>query len=112
MKVTGLIKFCSGFILLCILNQCAFTDKYRETESIVRLNQIGYPTAGVKVAAVVSPNLDQFEIRNLDGQVVYTGQVLQPEYWDLSDEKVSILDFSEFNHQGTYYLQSGNAKSQ
>lgn len=101
------------FLLLCLctLDQCAFTDKYSHSDTIIRVNQVGYLALGVKTGVIVSPKEAAFKIKNEQDEVKWEGSVLSTTEWSLSGEQVAVLDFSPFQEPGTYYLESGGIRS-
>lgn len=98
-------------IMLVMLSRCAFSDKYKNAETNIRLNQVGFYTKGQKIAVITAPKDKAFSLKTLSGETVYTGSVLKSKFWDQAGEHVSIIDFSTFSEPGDYYLQSGSAQS-
>ncbi|MCL2327750.1 MAG: glycoside hydrolase family 9 protein [Bacteroidetes bacterium] len=71
----------------------------------IRLNQVGYLPHAQKIAIVEgAKNQSQFEIYS-HNNVVYSGNLSQAQYWELSGETVQIADFSDFTTEGTYTLR-------
>lgn len=75
----------------------------------IMTNQIGYFTGRAKKATLLSDSETPvaFDLLDADGNVVYSG-MSTPFGYDLeSDDDVHILDFTEFNTEGTYTLRAG-----
>lgn len=102
-------KGLSKYILVLLLlsgAECASAQKF------VRVNQIGYGTSMPKIATIVGMNASNYEIKDKKtNTVVYSGEVKEGKYWDLSRETIQNVDFSEFNKEGDYYLQVDDEKS-
>ena len=98
-------------LISLIASHCAFTSKYGTSDAEIKVNQIGFHHQGLKVAIISSPPEDSFQLIDTLGQVVYTGEVLPSNFWVMSEEDVSILDFSDFTRAGHYYLKCGEVKS-
>ena len=99
-------------IILMMLTRCAFTDKYKNAETNIRLNQLGFYSKGQKIGVITAPQGETFALKTLDGKTVHSGSVLKSKFWDQAGEQVSIMDFSSFTEPGDYYIQSGNAQSE
>ncbi|WP_258101476.1 glycoside hydrolase family 9 protein [Marinoscillum pacificum] len=106
------LHFLQMLLISLVVSQCAFTSKYGTSESEIKVNQVGFHHQGLKVAIISSPPEDTFQILDSVGQVVYSGEVLPSKFWDMSEEDVSILDFSDFMLEGSYYLKCGEVKSE
>lgn len=110
--MTGTLRSFLTFTLLTLLMwSCAFMDKSSQSDPNIRLNQVGFYPNGQKLAIIVGPQDDSFELKDKNDQTVFTSEVLPAKYWDQSGENASILDFSAFSETGEYYLQNGNIKS-
>ncbi|WP_421871567.1 glycoside hydrolase family 9 protein [Marinoscillum sp.] len=110
--MTGTLRSFLSFTLLTLLMwSCAFMDKSSQSDPNIRLNQVGFYPNGQKLAIIVGPQDDSFELKDKNDQTVFTSEVLPAKYWDQSGENASILDFSAFSETGEYYLQNGNIKS-
>lgn len=71
----------------------------------IKVDQVGYPLDGPKVALVSSP-ADAFEIhRSNDGAVVFHGKLASAELDSNTGEKVQAADFSKFRQAGTFYVE-------
>ncbi|WP_255594017.1 glycoside hydrolase family 9 protein [Pontibacter sp. HSC-14F20] len=81
----------------------------------IRINQLGYTPAGIKVAVWGSKSkgkLKRFQLVDAaSGQVVYKGKAGQAFGAYGPFEESYRLQFTEFNKPGTYFLQAGAAKS-
>src|ERR1035437_3724627 len=83
--------------------------------SWIRINQLGYLPAGVKVAVWASKQnvkINSFELVNAaTGKVVFKA-LAGKEYGAYGPfVKIQRLNFSKFTTAGNYYLRSGNVKS-
>lgn len=67
----------------------------------ILLNQVGYPTNASK-KALIRADVNSFEVKNGEGETVYTGNLSEPSYWKLSGDAVAIADFSEITEKGKY----------
>jgi len=70
----------------------------------IKVDQVGYPVDGPKVALVSSPG-KSFELkRSSDGAVVFHGNLTAPQADADTGDQVQAADFSGFSKPGTYYL--------
>ena len=83
------------------------TQQVKENGDPIKINQIGYPTKGVKIA-ILSDSADQeFVISDFTtGKEVYKGKTSEPKEWPFSGTKVRTADFSDFNKEGIYTIIS------
>ena len=96
--VAGLL-FCPA-ILVCTA-ESGGTDT---AGTAVKVDQVGYPLDGPKVALVGAP-AETFEIRrSSDGVAVFHGKLAAPEVDANSGDRVQAADFSKFHEAGSYYL--------
>ncbi len=73
--------------------------------SSIKVDQVGYPLHGPKVALVSVP-AKTFEIRRFgDGRVVFQGKMEPAQFDPDSGDTVEAADFSELHQAGEYYLQ-------
>ena len=73
--------------------------------SSIKVDQVGYPLHGPKVALVSVP-AKTFEIRRFgDGRVVFQGKMGPAQFDPDSGDTVEAADFSELHQAGEYYLQ-------
>ena len=80
-------------------------DLTSSNKEIIKLNQLGYLPHAKKIAIV--PNIEQAEFKVIykgDNSVAYKSTLSKSASWDLSDEKVSIADFSALTKPGTYEI--------
>lgn len=93
----------------------AFVAKQEETSSWIRINQLGYQRAGIKVAVWCSK--DQLAISTWQlvdarsGQIVLKGNVRKAFGAYGPFKQTSRLDFSSFKKPGRYYLRTGSTRS-
>jgi len=92
----------------------AFIDK-EEKSSWIRINQLGYTPAGVKVAVWCSKGqlaISNWQLVEVErNKVVYTGKAGKAFGAYGPFAQTYRLNFSAFNKSGRYYLQAGSAKS-
>ena len=72
----------------------------------ILVNQVGYPTTGNKTGLSKIAGSD-FRLVDENGQVVFEGKAKEAQYWDLSGDTISALDFSVFDAEGRYRLCVG-----
>ncbi|MGA2807188.1 MAG: glycoside hydrolase family 9 protein [Terracidiphilus sp.] len=86
----------------------AFAAKGGEPVSagtVIKLDQVGYPLDGPKVALVGAP-AQTFEIRrSSDGAVVFHGKLAPAELDPDSGDTVQAADFSKLHQAGIFYLE-------
>lgn len=73
-------------------------------------NQVGYFTGRAKKATFLctdSSSMD-FEVKDSSGKSVYSGKSEYFGYDKDSDDTVHIIDFSDFDEPGTYYIEAEN----
>ena len=94
------------FVFLCM---SAFSQK---VENTIRVNQIGYLTNDVKTAFIANKNATSFEIKDAQtDKTVFQGKPSESLYWNMSEENLQTVDFSDFKQEGTYYVLCGDEKS-
>lgn len=77
-------------------------------------NQVGYFTDRAKKATLLCDDKDgmDFEIKDSSGNSVYLGKSEYFGYDEDSDDTVHVIDFSDFNDEGTFFIEAENgAKS-
>jgi endoglucanase len=102
--------------LIVVVVLFAFAPKNKEnTETFIRINQMGYTPAGVKVAVWCSK--DQLTMDNWQLVNVKTGKTIinakpSKAFGAYGAFKQSYrLDFTSYKTPGRYYLQAGNVRS-
>ena len=71
----------------------------------IHVNQAGYYPAAKKIAVVVDTTATSFQLLNSStGEVVFTGALSEPLYYDASREKTVLADFTGFRSSGSYAL--------
>ncbi|MFN8255277.1 MAG: glycoside hydrolase family 9 protein [Bacteroidales bacterium] len=75
----------------------------------IRINQLGYYPKAVKKVIVANTSARTFQITDTSGNVVYSGNLSQPVFWDKSGEKLCMADFSALTIQGTYFFKVEDA---
>lgn len=76
----------------------------------IKADQIGYLTKSVKIAIVPDGASDDFQIVDVQDNVVYKGKTSQPAQWWASGTSVKQADFSDFDKQGVYYIMCDGAQ--
>jgi len=73
-------------------------------------NQVGYFTDRAKKATFLCTDEDgmKYEIKDSSGKSVFDGKSEYFGYDKDSDDTVHIIDFSEFDEEGTYYIEAEN----
>jgi endoglucanase len=70
----------------------------------IKVDQVGYPLNGPKVALVSTPG-KSFEVkRSSDGEIVFRGNLTAPQADPDTGDQVQAADFSSFSKPGTYFL--------
>jgi endoglucanase len=71
----------------------------------IKVDQVGYPLNGPKVA-LVSASGKSFELkRSNDGAAVFHGNLTAPQADPDTGDQVQMADFSSFSKPGTYYIE-------
>jgi len=107
----------------CAVRPTSYRSKYqgaghqfkKADKAWIRINQLGYKPASIKVAVWVSKSerrIRDFHLIDAEsGKIVFTGKAGK-SYGDYGPFTDSYrLNFSTFNKSGSYYLVSGNARS-
>src|ERR1700677_2872596 len=67
----------------------------------IKVDQVGYPLNGPKVALVSTPG-KSFEVkRSSDGEIVFRGNLTAPQADPDTGDQVQAADFSSFSKPGT-----------
>ncbi|MBN1819441.1 MAG: glycoside hydrolase family 9 protein [Prolixibacteraceae bacterium] len=86
-----------------------------QTNSWIRINQLGYLPESVKVAVFISEEkiiLTEFTIQDQQtGEEVFRGTVKTYDASEWGMASAYRLDFSKFEKSGTYFLKAGNTLS-
>lgn len=77
----------------------------------IHINQLGYRSQDMKKAVLPADTAAFSVIRSSDNQVVYEGVASSVIDYAPAAEKLRLADFSNFTEEGTFYLQSGDARS-
>ncbi len=77
-----------------------------QTSGLIKLNQLGFLTAGQKLAVVPAVGVEDFSlvIAGTD-DVVFTGRLTAAGFWSPAQESVRLADFSGFSTPGDYQLR-------
>lgn len=101
--------------LLLLLLPVLFLSAQRDQHAFIRINQLGYLPAGIKVAVWASlenNTISSFQlVDSATGKTVYTASAGQAFGSYGPFQQSYRLDFSAYSTPGTYYLRSGNAQS-
>ncbi len=77
----------------------------------IHLNQLGYLPDGHKSAVVIGSS-ETFTLVDAESkEVVHSGQLAAPRFWEASGETVRLANFSKFTQVGTYRIQVGTSIS-
>ena len=108
------ILFCLLVVVTLYINGCKSNVETNQTPSDMEpepsltqndilINQLGYPVHAAKKALVRGP-ARTFEIRDFNGDSIFTGTISQPKYWAMSGDKVGVADFSALTQCGEFTL--------
>jgi endoglucanase len=102
--------------LLAVLSlpHCASGASCDDTDSAVRLNQVGFETHGAKRAVISAPETDprSWELVDRSGEVVAAGRTRVYGDDPVSGEHVHLVDFSDFRENGDgFRITSGCVES-
>lgn len=92
--------FSAGFLV------CTATplDAAEAPVTAIKVDQVGYPLHGPKIALVSAP-AKTFEVRNsADGKVVFQGNLGAAQFDPDSGDTVQAADFSDLQQPGQYYI--------
>ena len=91
-----------AFLLVC-LAACAHGAKTDEFP--IKVDQVGYPLSGPKLALVSTPTAD-FEVRRTsDNTAVFKGKLTQAKTDENTGDRVRAADFSALQIAGRYYVE-------
>lgn len=94
------LLFVAAFL---VLGTSTGNSQTSNSSDAILLNQIGYPTNAAKKALIRS-DVKSFEIKDAEGNSVYSGDLSDSRYWELSGDAVSVADFSSITEKGEYVL--------
>lgn len=78
----------------------------------VHVDQVGYLTDHTKQAMVSEADSDSFRLLDAKtGTVVYEGKLSAAKYDPMSEENISVADFTDFKKPGLYRLAAGDRES-
>src|SRR5882672_3050974 len=96
-------------LLFLLIPTLIFPYSYEPTEAWIRINQLGYPREGIKVAVWCSKNDASLETFSLvdanNGHVVFEGKTGKPFGIYGPFSQTYRLDFSAYTNSGKYFLQ-------
>ena len=100
------LKLTNQILLFVFLALFACTSRDKKelvpSENIL-INQIGYISNAAKYA-LLRTDADNFQIKTLDGETVFTGEAGAWKAWELSGDSVRLADFSGLREPGEYVL--------
>jgi endoglucanase len=104
--VDGGRKLLKSVVLAGLLFSSAAIAQGAETaQPAIKVDQVGYPLDGPKVALVSAPAAT-FEVRRLsDNVAVFKGKLTAAKYDPDTGDKVQAADFSALKQAGRYYLE-------
>ncbi len=102
-------------ILIIILLIASVLAYSQEGNSWIRVNQLGYLPNSIKTAVFISKTEikpHNFVIKDaLTENILYSSDKTEPNGAKWNFNSTARLDFSEFNIQGSYFIECENAKS-
>src|SRR6187551_3386587 len=103
------------WISIAVVILFAFTPKQPETNSWIRINQLGYQPAGIKVAVWCSKQelvISSWELVDASSKkIVYYSKPGKAFVAYGPFKKTYRLNFSSYKKPGKYYLQAGGTRS-
>jgi endoglucanase len=103
------MKKLTCFIALLLTMACNETDRENQEsmkpEDLIRINQVGYYSAGPKIFIAVETGADRFELIGENDEAVFSGSLSEAVFWETSGENVKKGDFSGFTTPGTYRIR-------
>ena len=103
----------SGISIIFILFFAAFQSK-SQTTAWIRINQLGYKPAGIKIAVWCGKeqSVSSWQlIEKSSEKIVYSAKLETPFGAYGPFVQTYRLNFSSFNKPGRYYLQAGDTRS-
>lgn len=76
----------------------------------IKADQIGYNAKSVKIAIVPDGASDDFQIVDIQDNVVYKGKTSAAAKWWASGTSVKQADFSDFDQPGVYTIRCDGAE--
>jgi len=103
--VSGRLVSMAAMLGCLLCPPSAFAQDSGPKSLAIKVDQVGYPVDGVKVA-MVEAEAETFEIhRSSDNALVLNGKLTPAELDPNSGDKVQAADFSKIRKPGTYYLE-------
>lgn len=101
--------------IFAILSILFFTTGSISSQTVIRVNQLGYTPNSIKIAVILSKekfSLNEFKIVNAltDSTVFSSNEILEYQPWAGFDYSAQI-DFSDFNKVGSFFIVASNVKS-
>jgi len=93
------MKFISILTIILTISSYTFADP-----TDIRINQIGYYPNQVKNFIVANSNATTFDVKNTNGTIVFTGNLIDQGNWNQSGEDVKIGDFTSYTEKGKYTI--------
>ena len=97
----------AGFLIFPTIVACGRSSGILDTNKgklAIKVDQVGYPPQGPKIAFVSVP-AQSFQVRrSSDNAVAFEGKLTAPQADTNSGDKVETADFSALRAAGTYYL--------
>lgn len=81
---------------------------FGQTSEKIKVNQVGYFKGALKQGSVIGANATTFEIKNLSGQTVFSGNLSTAKSWNETNESVKTIDFSSFDETGDFKISIDN----
>jgi len=102
--VALLVLFCASSAAWAFPPDGAPIEVEEAAQLSIKVDQVGYPLAGPKVA-LVSVLAERFEVRRAaDNAVVFSAKLAPAEFDVLTGDQVRAADFSAMRQTGSYYI--------
>lgn len=107
-------RACKIFILLFIINQTLISQCF--SESVIRINQLGYLPDAIKQAVFLSDEkiqINSFELFNsTTDKKVFEGKAIPVNAKIWGKQTAYRLDFSDFHNEGGFYIVAASVHSE
>jgi endoglucanase len=90
------------FLIPCCSQSVTITDESGSPQ--LRLNQLGYDPGSLKEFVLVDHEANDFQLIDLEGKVLFKGDLIETGVWPASGEVVRTGDFTSFVTPGKYRI--------
>lgn len=94
------MKFSSTFIAVLLYGNISLLFP-----AAIHLNQVGFYPSQIKIAVITGAEDDTFSIIDTNGRTKFKGLLRNEKFWDASEEKARVAEFSSMCDTGTFYLR-------